>query len=74
MRHYFKFFILTLLFGASKDFIKALKGFIKPFEAPQRGVNIKIYVKIYVNFYFKKLLEMHGAGRVKSNYNRFLLF
>ena len=74
LRHYFKFFIFTLLFSASKGFIKALKGFIKRFEAPQRSVNIKIYVKIYVSFYFKKLLEMHGAGKVKSTYNRFLLF
>ena len=28
--------------------IKALKAFIKPFKAPQRSVN----VKIFVNFYF----------------------
>ena len=46
-------FILTLLCGASKGFMKALKGlhktfwgtlkaFIKPFEAPQRSVKIKI--------------------------------
>ena len=35
-------FIPTLLCGASKGFIKAFKGFIKPFEAPQRSVKIKI--------------------------------
>ena len=29
-------------FGASKGFMKALKAFIKPFEAPQRSVKIKI--------------------------------
>ena len=41
-------FIFTLLFGAAKGFMKALKAFIKPFEAPQRRVKIKIWV----NFYF----------------------
>ena len=34
-------FILTLC-GASKDFMKALKTFIKPFEAPQKSIKIKI--------------------------------
>ena len=29
---------------ASKGFMKALKAFIKPFEAPQRSVKIKIQV------------------------------
>ena len=28
-------FIFTLLYVASKGFIKAIKDFIKPFEAPQ---------------------------------------
>ena len=32
----------TLLCGASKGFMKALKTFIKPFEAPQRSLEIKI--------------------------------
>ena len=35
-------FYFTLLYGASKGFMKALKVFIKPFEAPQRSVKIKI--------------------------------
>ena len=35
-------FIFTLLCGASKGFMKALKAFIKPFEAPQRNMKIKI--------------------------------
>ena len=35
-------FIFTLLCDASKGFMKALKAFIKPFEAPQRSVKIKI--------------------------------
>ena len=35
-------FIFTLLCGASKGFMKALKAFIKTFKAPQRNVKIKI--------------------------------
>ena len=35
-------FIFTLLRGASKGFKKALKSFIKPFEASQRSVKIRI--------------------------------
>ena len=35
-------FIFTLLCGASKGFMKAFKVFIKPFEAPQKSVKIKI--------------------------------
>ena len=35
-------FIFTLLCGASKGFMKVLKVFIKPFEAPQRSLKIKI--------------------------------
>ena len=35
-------FIFTLLCGASKGFMKAFKAFIKPFEAPQRSVKMKI--------------------------------
>ena len=31
-------FIFMLLCCASKDFMKALKAFIEPFEAPQRCV------------------------------------
>ena len=45
-------FIFTLLCGASKGFMKALKAFIKPFEAPQRRVKIKIYVNFYFNTTF----------------------
>ena len=32
----------TLLFDASKGFMKAFKFFIRPFEAPQRSVKINI--------------------------------
>ena len=35
-------FIFTFLCGASKGFMKALKAFIKAFEASQRSVKIKI--------------------------------
>ena len=35
-------FIFILLCGASKGFKKAFKAFIKPFEAPQRSVRIKM--------------------------------
>ena len=34
-------FIFTLLCGASKGFMKALKAFTKLFEAPQRKVKMK---------------------------------
>ena len=37
-----KLFIFILLCVASKDFMKAFKAFIKPFETPQRSVKIKI--------------------------------
>ena len=39
-------FFFTLLWGASKGFMKAFKAFkafIKPLEKPQRSVKIKIY-------------------------------
>ena len=36
-----KIFIFTLLCGASKGFMRALKAFIKSFEAPQGSVKIK---------------------------------
>ena len=44
-------FILTLLRGASKGFMK-VKAFIKSFEAPKRNVKIKIYVNFYFNTTF----------------------
>ena len=43
-------FIFILFYGVSKGLIKVLKAFIKPFEAPQKSVNIKIYA----NFHFNK--------------------
>ena len=50
-----KFFISTLLFGS----LKSLKVFIKPFEAPQRSVTIKIEV----NFYFDKTFWNARGGK-----------
>ena len=48
--------IFTFLCGASKDFMKASKAFIKP-EAPQRNAN----TKFKLNFILMQLSEMHGA-------------
>ena len=42
--------------------MKALKTFIKPFEAPQRSVKIKVYV----NFISIQLSEMHGTEKVND--------
>ena len=52
--------MFTLLCGASKSLMKALKTFIKPFEAPERSVKIKFaFILILI-----QLSEMHGVGRV----------
>ena len=51
-------FIFTLLCGASKGFMKA---FIKPFEAAQRSVKIKIQL----NFFSIQLSYLHGTRSVK---------
>ena len=45
-------FSFPLLCGASNGFMKALKAVIKPFEAQQRSVKIKIYVNFYFNVTF----------------------
>ena len=42
--------------------MKSLKAFLKPFEAPQRSVKIKIYL-IFISI---QLSEMNGMGRVKQ--------
>ena len=49
-----------LLFGASKGFMKALKAFIKRFEAPQRSVEIKIQVNFYPNVNFLNAQDRKG--------------
>ena len=51
--------IFTLLCGASKDFMKAFKVFIKPFKAPQRSEKIKILL----NFFSSSGI---GTGRVNE--------
>ena len=53
-------FILALLCGASEGFMKALKAFIKPFEAPQRSVKIKIGVNFYFNINFLNVQDGKG--------------
>ena len=55
-----KIFILTLLCGASKSFMKALKTFIKPFEAPQGSVKIKISFNFYFNTAFRNERAFRG--------------
>ena len=57
-------FIFTFLCSASKDFMKALKAFIKPFEVSQ---SVIIKVKFNLIFISIQLSEMHGTERVKSN-------
>ena len=44
--------IFTLLCGVSKGFMNTLKAFIKPFEAPEGSVKIKIQVNFYFNTTF----------------------
>ena len=51
-------FIFILNCGASEGFIKTLRAFIEPFEAPQRSMKIKIYGDI---FQFSGI----GMGRAK---------
>ena len=55
-------FIFTLLCGAPKGFVKGFKAFVKPFEALQRSVEIKIQVNFLA-------LPGIGMGRV----NQFLV-
>ena len=45
-------FIFTLLCGALKGFMKALKTLIKPFEAPRKRVKLKILLNFYFNTTF----------------------
>ena len=52
-------FIFTLFCGASKGFMKALKAFIKPFEAPQRIVKKK-YFNFNFNTTFRNARDVKG--------------
>ena len=56
-------FIFTLLCGASKGFMETFKVFIKPFEALQKSVKIKIKLI----FVLIQLSEIRGAEGIKSN-------
>ena len=47
--------------------MKALKAFIKPFEAPQRSVKIKINL-IFISI---QLSEMHGTLSITDYVNRY---
>ena len=49
-----KILIFKILWGASKVSMKAFKAFVKPFEAPKRGVKINIQVNFYFNTTFEK--------------------
>ena len=40
--------------------MNAFKAFVKPFQAPQKSVKIKLKL----NFILLQFSEMHGAGRV----------
>ena len=51
-------FIFILLCGASKDFMMALKAFMKPVEASQ-----SVKIKIYINFYFNITLSDAWDGK-----------
>ena len=55
-------FCFPLLCGASKGFMKALKAFIKPFQAPQRGMK-KNFKLIFILIQHS---EMYGTGRVNQ--------
>ena len=58
-------FYFFLLFSYSKGFMKAFKAFIKPFEAPQRSMKIKIYLIFFSSSRIR-------TGRVKiSNNNKY---
>ena len=61
-------FSFTLLFGASKSLIKALKAFMKPCETLQRSLEIKIYVNVFNTTFWNV-----WAGRVKVNRSFYVL-
>ena len=50
-----KFLFSYFFVGPQKGFMKALKAFIKPFEAPQRSVKIKISIKFCFNINFQNV-------------------
>ena len=58
-------FLFTLLCGASKGFMKALKVIIKPLKVPHISVKRKIYVNFYFNINF--LYVQDGKGQLLSH-------
>ena len=56
--------IFTLLLGVLKGFLKAYNAFIKPFEASQGSVKIKIEA----NFYLINLFQMQRTWRVNGHF------
>ena len=40
--------------------MKALKAFVKPFEAPQRSMKIEILLEFYFNTTFRNALDGKG--------------
>ena len=50
--------------GATRSFMKSLKSFLKPFDAPRRSVKIKVQV----NFYFKVCAKSENQERTNFLY------
>ena len=48
--------------------MKALKAFIKPFEAPQRSVKIKIQVNFYFNSTFWNAQGEKGLIKISPDF------
>ena len=59
-----KIFILFFLCGASKDFMKTLKAFIKSFETPKRNLKIKIEVNLCFKLIFRNARSGKGQNAI----------
>ena len=66
--------IFTLICGASKSFIKVLKAFIKPFEAPQRSVKTKTLLNFYSNKTFRNAGDFKDLNTPKIKFFNIVLF
>ena len=61
-------FILAILCGASKGFMKTLKAFMKPFEAPQKSVKIKIELCVLIMPHTPFRVNLHSiVARMSRN-------
>ena len=62
----------------SKGFMKAFKAFIKPFDAPQRSVKIKIWLHRLINLWYRILsrfiYKLTGVGWPSKSLSIFLRF